>query len=198
MAYPLFELDGKSVKFKWLERHQQAFEKLKEIFIEEKILAFPDLKKPYILRTDASGFAISAILSQLDDNNKEKIVLCISRTLKGPQLNYYMTEKEMLAIVWALRKLLTYLLGAKICVITDHKAIIFFNKCKFTNNRIMRWMLAIQDFDISFEHIKGKLNVAADVLSRNHDDYVNSKRKFSEDICQRKIRAENYWMILKI
>ena len=81
----------------------------------------------------------------------------------------------MLAIVWALQKLYTYLLGAKITVITDHKAITFFNKCRFANNRIMRWILATQDYDINFEHIKGTLNVAADVLSRSPDHLVSSK-----------------------
>ena len=96
-----------------------------EKFIEEKTLAFPDIEKPYILRTDASGFAISAILSQINDNDEEKIIICVSRSLKGPELNYFITEKEMLAIVWALQKLYTYLLGAKITVITDHKAITF-------------------------------------------------------------------------
>ena len=81
----------------------------------------------------------------------------------------------MLAIVWALQKLYAYLLGAKITIITGHKAITFFNKCTFKNNRIMRWILATQDDDINFEHIKGTLNVVADVLSRSPDHLVSSK-----------------------
>ena len=88
-------------------------------------LAYPDQEKPYILSTDASGYAISAILSQKNENGEEKILLCVSRTLKGPELNYFITEKELLAIIWALKKLQTYLLGAKIICYTDHKAIIF-------------------------------------------------------------------------
>lgn len=175
IAYPLFELNRKNIRFRWRDYHQEAFVLLIDKFIEEKTLAFPDMNKPYILRTDASGFAISAILSQLDDNGDEKIIVCISRTLKGPELNYFITEKEMLAIVWSLQKLYTYLLGAKTTVITDHKAITFFNKCRFANNRIMRWILATQDYDINLEYIKGSLNVAADVLSRNPDDLVSSR-----------------------
>ena len=176
IAYPLFELNRKNIRFKWQEKHQKAFEQLIKKFIEEKTLAFPDKNKPYILRTDASGFAISAILSQIDENDEEKIIIRVSRTLKGPELNYFITEKEMLAIVWALNKLYTYLLGTKITVITDHKAITFFNKCRFANGRIMRWILATQDYNLDFQHIKGTLNVAADVLSRNPNDLVNSKK----------------------
>ena len=59
-----------------------------------------------------------------------------------------------------------YLLGAKTMVRTDQKAITFFNKCRFTNDRLMQWILAIQDFAITFEHLKGKNNGAADYLSR--------------------------------
>ena len=175
IAYPLFELNRKNTRYKWQLRHQKAFEALIEKFIEVKTLAFPDFTKPYILRTDASGYAISAILSQLDDQGEEKIILCISRILKGSELNYFITEKEMLAIVWALEKLYTYLMGAKVIIYTDHKAITFFNKCRFTNNRIMRWILATQDFDIEFQYIKGTSNIAADVLSRNPEDFMNSR-----------------------
>ena len=175
IAYSLLELNRKHIRYKWEEQPEKAFSSLIGTFIEVKTLAFPDVNKPYILRTDASDFAISAILSQLDDNNEEKIIICVSRTLKGPELNYFITEKEMLAIVWALNKLYTYLLGAKVRVITDHKAITFFNKCRFANNRLMRWILATQDFDINFEYIKDCMNVAADVLSRNPIDFMSSK-----------------------
>ena len=112
----------------------------------------------------------------MDDFGEEKIIICVSRTLKGPELNYFITEKEMLAIVWALNKLQTYLLGAKVRIITDHKAITFFNKCKFANNRLMRWILAIQDYNVTFEFIKGTLNIPADVLSRDPVDFMNSKQ----------------------
>ena len=176
IAFPLFELNRKNIRFKWKENHQEAFESLINKFIELKTLAFPDPMKPYILRTDESGFAISAILSQMDENNEEKIIISVSRSLKGPELNYFITEKEMLAIVWALQELYTYLMGSKVTVFTDHKAITFFNKCRFANNRIMRWILATQDYDIEFEFIKGTSNVAADVLSRNPDDLIISKK----------------------
>lgn len=139
------------------------------------ILAYPNVDKNYFLTTDASNFAISAILSQLDEKDEEKIVTCISRTLKAAELNYFTTEKEMLAIVWALKKLRVYLLGAQTVIRTDHQSITFFNKCRFANNRVMRWILATQDYDITYEYLPGKLNGAADCFSRNREDYQASK-----------------------
>ena len=175
--YPLLQLTRKGVPFTWKKIHQDCLDKSIEKFVKEMTLAYPNLNKPYILSTDASGYAISAILSQLDDDGVEKIILCASRILKGPELNYFITEKEMLAIVWALRKFSAYLLGSSVKVRTDHKAITFFNKCRFANNRIMRWILATQDYDIEFEYIKGKLNTAADMLSRNPDDEMEVKKE---------------------
>ena len=155
---------------------EKEFELLKQSFVDKMTLAYSNPDKEYILNTDSSGFAISGILSQKDDNGVEKVILCVSRTLKAAELNYFITEKEMLAVVWCLQKLKTYLLGAKIKVYTDHQAITISDRCRFANNRIMRWILSIQDFDITYEYIEGKNNVAADVLSRNICDYNASKK----------------------
>lgn len=90
----------------------------------------------------------------------------ISRTLKGAEVGYFTTEKELLAIIWALEKLSTYLKRAKILIRTDHQALTFIKTSRFTNARHRRWMLAIQDYDIEIEYITGQKNVVADVLSR--------------------------------
>ena len=114
--HPLLELLKKEkLKFSWKDEHQLAFDNLKKSFLEQKTIAYPNVKLPFFLTTDASGFAISAILSQLDENNEEKIILCVSRVLRAAELNYFITEKEMLAVIWALHKL-PYLLGSKIII----------------------------------------------------------------------------------
>ena len=64
------------------------------------MLKFIDPGKSYILRTDASDKALGAVLSQIDENNQEAVVACASRTLKGSEVVYTMTEKELLSIVW--------------------------------------------------------------------------------------------------
>ena len=69
-------------KFKWGEEHENAFERIKKLFIKYKVLVFPDIRKSYILNCDASKFALGSILSQLHEKNKEKIITCICRTLR--------------------------------------------------------------------------------------------------------------------
>lgn len=163
---PLIGLLKKGVKFKWTETHEEAFERVKALFTETVILAHPDPDRRYILTTDASQYAIAGILSQENDQGEEEVVTFISRTLKGAEINYFTTEKELLAIIWALKKLNSYLRGAKIVIRTDHQALTFLQKCKLTNTRLTRWILTIQEYDYEIEYIRGTLNVAADVLSR--------------------------------
>ena len=85
----------------------------------------------------------------------------------------------MLAVVWALNKLDTYLREVVgITIRTDHEALVFLRSCRYGNARLRRWALAIQDYDITLEHIPGKKNVVADCLSRNIDDeLIKQKRK---------------------
>ena len=104
------------------------------------------------MTTDASNYAIAVILSQLNEKNEEQIVCFVSRTLKGSGINYFTSEKELIAVVWALHKLASYLKGSKkVTVRTDHQAITFFNTSRFNNARMMRWSLSIQDFNIELE-----------------------------------------------
>ena len=82
---------------------------------------FPDPKKAYYLETDASHYALGAILYQKNDQQEKEIITLASRTLKGPELSYFTTEKELLAIVWALQKFRTYLQGAQIINRTNQR-----------------------------------------------------------------------------
>ena len=146
------------------------------------MLAYPDISKGYIFRADASKKCISAVLSQIDCKGNERIVNGASRTLKNSEINYTTTEKELLAIVWELFKFEIYLRGAEIKVMTDHQALIFTLTTRFTNERLNRWIMAIQNFDIKIEHIKGKENIEADLFSRNPEIYPNSRKKPEEVI----------------
>lgn len=89
-----------------------------------------------------------------------------TRKLKGAEINCFTTEKELLPIVWALQKFRTYLAGAKIMNKTDHMATTFLKTCNFASARLMRWIKAIQDYQITVEHCQGKDNVVADTSSR--------------------------------
>ena len=88
-------------------------------------LYFPDPKKPYYLETDASNYTLGAILYQKNDKQEKEIITLAIRTLKGPEISYFTTEKELLAIMRAQQKFRTYLQGAQIINRTDHMALTF-------------------------------------------------------------------------
>lgn len=141
------------------------------------MLYFPYPKKAYYLETDASNYALDAVLYQLTDKNEKEIIIPVSHTLKGPILTYFTTEKELLEIVWSLQKFRTYLHGVGIINRTDQLALTFLKTCKFVNARLTRWILAIQDYKIKIEHLPGKGNIMADVLSRIHNDETYKKNR---------------------
>jgi len=93
----------------------------------------------------------------------------------------YTTEKEMLAIVYAVVKLRTYLLGQHFHIITDHKALIFFTSSSYYNSRLMRWSLLLQQYSFSIQYCKGKENLVADFFSRN---ILNIQPALSNDECR--------------
>ena len=127
----------KGIKYQWSSDLERAFENIKNLF-DENIILNADPKRPFILTTDASDYAIAAVLSQIDDVGDEGIVTFVSRTLKGSEFSYFTTEKEMLTIVWALSRLDTYLRGAiKVVVRTNHEALTFLRNCKFNNARLL-------------------------------------------------------------
>ena len=130
---PILELLKKGSKWCWEERHQAAFEKTKDLLSCEIMLYFPDQTKPYYLQTDASDYAIGAVLYQQDLDNI-KIIACGSRTLRVAET----TEKELLALVWALLKYHGFLWGARIIHRTDHMALSFLQSCKLISKRLTR------------------------------------------------------------
>ena len=91
-------------------------------------------------------------------------------TLNDAQLNYSTTEKEMPAVVFALEKFRSYLIGRKIIVFTDHAALKYLLTKKDAKGRLIRWVLLLQEFDLEFKDKKCTKNVVADHLSRLHFD----------------------------
>ena len=124
---------------------QGPFDKLKNILCSAPVLRYPDFEKEFVLTTEASNVALGAILSQ--DGHQ---CCYISRTLNNPKLNYTTTEKEMLAIVWAVKKLRQYLLGRKFQILTDHQALTWLFSVKDPSSRLMLWRLK-SEFDLETE-----------------------------------------------
>lgn len=99
----------------------------------------------------------------------------MSCTLWGSELNYFTTEKELLAIVYCLQKARPLILGEKLIIQTDHQALDFLKICRLLNSRLSRWILAMQEQEYNFEieHCKGSENIEADTLSRTNSDNNN-------------------------
>lgn len=149
----------------WSEEANEAFTKLKKEISNITYRSQPDFKKDFIVTTDASNIAISAILAQKDIYNKERIIHTFSRKLNDTEKNYSITDKELLAVVKGLEYFKHYLLGKEFILKTDHSALQYLWSTNNSNARLMRWALKLQEYSFSTEYIKGENN-AADCLSR--------------------------------
>ena len=129
------------------------------------ILAYPDFERPFILYTDASSFALGAILSQKDDQKRERVIAYASRTLRPPERKYSATEVECLAVVWAVQYYHHYLHGHKFTVITDHAALAYLKNMKNPVRRLGRWLMTFNSYDMEIINRPGKLHSNVDTLS---------------------------------
>ncbi|GFV40553.1 retrovirus-related Pol polyprotein from transposon opus [Trichonephila clavipes] len=159
---PLYNLKRKLKRFIWSIEAQKAFDAVKAAITKAPVLKFPDFKKPFELFTDASSIGVGAVLNQ-----EQRPVVFASRTLSAAERNYTVTERECLAVVWALNKFRTYLGSLPIKVITDHTALTHLTTDKNLSNRMIRWTLKLAEFNIEWEHRPGTQNTIADALSRN-------------------------------
>ncbi|KAK7114597.1 hypothetical protein V1264_000634 [Littorina saxatilis] len=149
----------------WGPAQEKAYQTVRDLMSRDPVLRLPDTAKEFILRTDASDEGIGAMLMQ-EHGGKPFPVSYASKKLSGAEKNYSTMEKECLAIVWGIKKFELYLQGVKFVLQTDHKPLTYLNSAKFVNNRIMRWVMYLQNFDMRVESIKGSDNVGADFLSR--------------------------------
>lgn len=163
-------------RFRWTAAHREAFQEIKKRFMDTVVLKYYIPEKKFKIQTDASKAGISAVLYQHDDEGNPRIISLISRTLSKHEVAYGATELELLAIIYAVMKLRTYLLGRKFDIITDHQALTFLMHTPFHNHRLIRWSLIIQEYDFDISHCKGKDNIVADYFSRYFPD-VNDEVK---------------------
>lgn len=122
ITQPLCKLLQKHVMFDFDEACKAAFDRLKELLTSAPILQTPNWSLPFEIMCDASNHAIGAVLGQRVERATHAIYYA-SRTLDSAQCNYSTTEKELLAVVFALDKFRSYLLGTKVIVYSDHAAL---------------------------------------------------------------------------
>jgi len=137
---------------------------LKTRIFEEPILRGPNWKLPFHISTDASDTALGVVLGQ-----KYLVPYSIyytSKNLTPTKLNYTVIEKEFLVVVHAINKFRHYITGYETFIHTDHSAIRYLMNKSITNGRVTRWILLLQEFNITMLDRPGKQNTVADFLSR--------------------------------
>jgi len=171
LAQPLTSLLKKGVPFRWTPETQSAFQNLKAAFLSSEVLAHPNEERPFILETDASDFALGAVLSQAADSGVAQPVAFYSRQMVPAERNYEIYDKELLAIVESLKHWRHYLQGSRsqIQIICDHKNLEYFMTSKRLTRRQARWSLLLADYDFKIFYRPGVSNTTADPLSRRPD-----------------------------
>jgi len=180
IAKPLNNLLNKDTAFIFDEECLQAFNILKTRLVSALVITAPDWGQEFELMCDASDYAIGVVLGQ----RKGKVFHAIyyaSKVLNDAQINYATTEKEMLAIVYALKKFRLYLVGSKVIVYTNHAAIKYLLNKANSKHHLIRWILLLQEFDLEIWDNKGSKNMVADHLSRLVNEEVTLREMEIKD-----------------
>uniref|UniRef100_A0A0N5C9K1 RNA-directed DNA polymerase n=1 Tax=Strongyloides papillosus TaxID=174720 RepID=A0A0N5C9K1_STREA len=167
VAAPLTKLLSEKEEFIWGEEQNKAFELLKDRLTNAPILGKPDLEKSFIIHTDASDYAIGAVLLQEDEEKRLRIIAYASRSLRDVEKRWQITEKEALAVVFAVRKFHHYIWGKTTDIFTDQRAVVAIKNAKENQTKLRRYQLALMAYSLNIYYKEGKANVLADLLSRN-------------------------------
>ena len=164
-AKPLYELTKKNARYEWSARHQHSFEQLKYKLTHPPVLAMPMDEGEYILDTDCSDMAASAVLSQIQ-GGEERVISYASKTLSKPEQQYCVTRKELLAVVSFVKQFRCYLVGRSFRIRTDHASLQYLHKSVNLLGQSARWLQFLEEFSYKIEQRKGTLHSNADGLTR--------------------------------
>lgn len=167
VAGPMTDLLKKNA-FQWNDKAQEAFEKLKKKLTNPLVLVMPNFSATFVLECDASGEGIGAVLMQ-----EGRPIAYLSQKLKGRVKDFSTYEKEMLAVLLAIKKWNQYLWGREFIIKTDHQALKYMLEQKVCTEAQHKWISKLQGYHYKVEYKKGKENVAADSLSRRSEAICN-------------------------
>ena len=171
---------GKKKEFLWGKEQQEAFEELKKRFSEGPVLRLIEPSLPFILTTDASDVGLGAVLQQ-EHNDGIHPVAYLSKKLISAEERYPTHDRELLAIVYALKTWRPYLYGAEFRIQTDHHPLKYLETQGNLSRRQQRWLEILSEFDFKIEYVRGKWNLVADALSRRVDLYRDTSLYTGED-----------------
>ncbi|KAF3614446.1 putative purple acid phosphatase 18-like isoform X1 [Capsicum annuum] len=161
IAAPLTDLLKKDA-FSWGERAQQPFEALKLSMTQEPVLAMPNFSQPFVIETDASGFGVSAVLMQ-----NGKPITYFGRMLSSRARQCSVYERELMAIVLAIKRWNHYLMGHHFIIRTDQKALKFLLEQRVMDENQQKWVSKLMGNKFEIKYKPDAENRVADALSRH-------------------------------
>jgi len=166
IARPLHNLTKRGATFEWTPECDAAFQQLKQALTSAPILVAPCDEVQYVLDTDASDTAIGAVLQQ-EQNGMLHVVGYASQTLNPTESRYCITRRELLGMVFGLKKYGQHLLGRPIIVRTDHAALKYLLTTPEPTGQQGRWLDLLSEYDITIQHRPGRVHGISDALSRH-------------------------------
>lgn len=151
----------KRSRFQWTKEADQSFEYLKTRVEHQPILTLLDFNKVFTIESDASGYVVGVVLSQVG-----KPIAFFSEKLNEAKKKYSSYDLELHAMAQALKKWRHYLLPKEFVVYTNNHALIFLNNQDKLSHRHLKWVEQLQSYAFTIKHKKGRANKVADALSR--------------------------------
>ena len=173
IARCLTDLLRDGCKWCWDDEHQKAFETLRDALISPEVMAYPDFKRPFIVKTDASLTAIGYVLTQKGEDKKERVISYGSKKLSQPQQRWSTYDREFFALIAGIRANAHYLRHSRFMVITDHRPLLAWRKVdarKDPTGRRTRWAIELDNYDFELVYKKGSTHCDADAMSRRGDE----------------------------
>ena len=177
IAHPLMEASKLHPRqFTWTPDLQCAFDQLRTALSASTTLYTPDTTLPYYVQTDASAYCGAGKCFQIDNEGRERLLCCISRTFTKTERAYGIFRKEVLSLLYCLKTMDFFLRFAeKVIAIVDAKSIVFLRLCKDSQGILLRFSLTLSYYNLEIIHKSSKENEFADILSRTHADINNLK-----------------------
>jgi hypothetical protein len=169
LTNPFRKLLSSKSEFHWTPECEKARTLLINIFATNLALTLPDHSKKFRLATDASSFAIAAVLSQKGKDDDMVPVAFYSKSLDDTQLRYSILDKELYAMINSIRHFDFYLSGKPFDLITDSKCLFYLKHAKENNPKLYRWSLLLQSYDFTLIHVNSKQNLIPDILTRQNE-----------------------------
>ena len=167
-AAPLNRLAGKNVPFEWTADCETAFAYLKRVLTSSPVVSLPDFALPFKVYTDASKDSVGAVLAQ-DVDGLERVIVYASQALTHAQKRWSTFDRELWAVVWAVREFRHYVGLSTFTIVTDHRPLLGLKRMAIDSDptgRRGRWVLELDPFNWSIVHKDGPSHKNADALSR--------------------------------